>query len=83
MDRVHQAPNAGIEIYIGLFIMAVSPVIYSLVDPYDDRNDARLMIFTQLAQTVVVLCGMVRQNVKGNLGEWAPSAASVFSPYKY
>jgi hypothetical protein len=64
------APNAGIEIYLGLLIMAVSPVIYSQMDPYDDRNDHNLMIFTQLAQTVVVLCGMVRENVKGNLANW-------------
>ena len=64
------APNAGIEIYLGLLIMAVSPVIYSQMDPYDDRNDHNLMIFTQLAQTVVVLCGMVRENIKGNLANW-------------
>ena len=60
------APNAGIEIYIGLLVMAVSPVIYSQMDPYISRNDHHLMILTQLAQTVVVLCGMVRENVKGN-----------------
>lgn len=28
------------------------------------------MLFTQLAQTVVVLCGMVRENTKGNLSNW-------------
>jgi hypothetical protein len=60
------APNAGIQIYIGLLVMAVSPVIYSQMDPYISRNDHHLMILTQLAQTVVVLCGMVRENVKGN-----------------
>jgi hypothetical protein len=61
------APDAGIEIYIGLLVMAVAPVLYSQMDPYNDNNDHNLMIFTQLAQTVVVLCGMVRENVKENL----------------
>jgi hypothetical protein len=28
------------------------------------------MMFTQLANTVVVLCGMVRENVKGDLSNW-------------
>ena len=28
------------------------------------------MMFTQLAQTVVVLCGMLNANVKGNLSNW-------------
>jgi hypothetical protein len=53
------APNAEIQIYIGLLVMVVSPVVYSQLDPYDDRNDHNLMICTQLAQTVVVLCGYV------------------------
>jgi hypothetical protein len=44
------APNAGIQIYIGLLVMAVSPVIYSQMDPYVSRNDHHLMISTQLAQ---------------------------------
>ena len=28
------------------------------------------MMFTQLAQTVVVICGMLNANVKGNLSNW-------------
>jgi hypothetical protein len=50
--------------------MALSPVIYSQMDPYVSRNDHHLMISTQLAQTVVVLCGMVHNNVKGNMSNW-------------
>jgi chemotaxis protein histidine kinase CheA len=40
------------------------------MDPYKDRNEQRLMIFTQLASTVVVLCGMVYEKVPGNLSNW-------------
>jgi hypothetical protein len=68
------APNAGIQIYIGLLVMAVAPLIYSQMNPYVSRNDHQLMIFTQLAQTVVVLCGMVRENVKGNMANWVVTA---------
>ena len=64
------APRANIQIYIGLFVMAVSPVVYSQANPYKDRNDHHLMIGTQLAQTVVVLCGMLHANVEGNLSNW-------------
>ena len=63
-------PNAGIEIYAGLFVMAVTPVIYSQTDPYENSHDHHLMILTQLAQTLVVLCGMVRESVQGNLANW-------------
>ena len=38
------APNAGIQLYIGLFVMAVSPVAYSHVEPYSDHNDHYLMV---------------------------------------
>jgi hypothetical protein len=68
------APNAGIEIYIGLLVMTISPVIYSQANPYNDRHDHLLMMLTQLAQTVVVLCGMVRENVKGDLADWIVTA---------
>jgi hypothetical protein len=65
------APNAGIQIYIGLLVLSVSPVAYSAMDPYKDRNEQRLMIFTQLASTVVVLCGMVYDKIgPGSVSNW-------------
>jgi hypothetical protein len=65
------APNAGIQIYLGLLVLSVSPVAYSAMDPYKDRNEQRLMIFTQLASTVVVLCGMVYDKIgPGSVSNW-------------
>ena len=64
------APHARIQTYIGLLVMAVSPVVYVQMDAYHDRKDRWLMVFTQLAQTVVMLCGMVIDDVKGNLANW-------------
>ena len=63
-------PHDGIQLYIGLLVMAVAPVVYVQTDPYHDRKDRQLMVFTQLAQTVVVLCGMVRDDVEGDLADW-------------
>jgi hypothetical protein len=41
------APNADIQIYVGLVVMAVSPVVYSQVDPVSARtifvNSANLL----------------------------------------
>jgi hypothetical protein len=62
-------PNAGIEIFLGLLIMAVAPVMYSFVCPYNEEKDQQLMILTQLAQTLVVICGMVYDEVPGSLAD--------------
>ena len=63
--RLLAPQSSGMILGIGLLVMSVSPVAYSQMDPYDDQHDAQLMIFTQLAQTVVVLCGLVRKDVQG------------------
>jgi hypothetical protein len=60
------APDLGIQSYIGLMVLSCAPVLYNYINPYTDPNDAVLMTLTQLAQTVVVLCGMVKQQAKGD-----------------
>eukprot|EP00935_MAST-01C_sp_MAST-1C-sp1_P000003 g3.t1 len=63
-----------VQTYIGLLVMAVCPVAYSSMDPYESTNDHWLMLATQLAQTIVVLCGMVRESIPGNLSNWIVTA---------
>jgi hypothetical protein len=63
------APNANIQVYLGLFVMALSPAAYTAIDPYQASTDHRLMFFTQLAGVVVVICAMLLENVTGNLAD--------------
>jgi hypothetical protein len=67
--RVLAPQSSGMILGIGLLVMSVSPVAVSQMDPYDNRNDAQLMIFTQLTQTVIVLCGLVRKDVQGTAAD--------------
>jgi hypothetical protein len=64
----------SVQIYIGLAVLTLCPVIYSTVKPYEDHNDHHLMIFTQMAQSTVMLCGMIRENVSGNTSNWIVTA---------
>ena len=61
------APKLGLERYIGLLVMSLSPVIYGRINAYQSSLDMSIMILTQLAQTIVVLCAMVKEGVKGIL----------------
>jgi hypothetical protein len=60
------APRIGIQKYIGLLVLSVAPVVYKHINAYQDHQDMSIMTLTQLAQIIVVLCGMVKQNVKGD-----------------
>jgi predicted protein tyrosine phosphatase len=63
------APGAtAVQVYIGLLVLAVAPAGYSSMDPYCHPSDKALMILTQLAQVVVMLCAMLGGAVRGNLG---------------
>ena len=59
--------------------MTVSPVIYGELDPYEDRKDHELMIFTQLAHSVVMFCGLVIQNIPGGTAMWIVSVISLLT----
>ena len=59
--------------------MTVSPVIYGELDPYEDRKDHALMIYTQLAHSVVMFCGLVIQTIPGNTAMWIVSVISLLT----
>jgi hypothetical protein len=59
--------------------MTISPVIYGELDPYEDSKDHNLMILTQLAQSIVMFCGIVIQTVKGDEAMWIVTAISLIT----
>ena len=65
------------QFYIGLLVMTVAPVIYGELDPYEEQSDKGLMIFTQLAHSIVMFCGVVYETVPGNLANVIVSALSL------
>jgi predicted protein tyrosine phosphatase len=65
------APNTNFQVYIGLLVMAVAPATYTAMDPYQAVADHRLMLSTQLAEVVVVLCAMLLADMKGTTADIA------------
>ena len=47
--------------------MTISPVIYGEMDPYEEKQDKALMVFTQLAHSVVMFCGVVVDTVEAEI----------------
>ena len=51
--------NDSVQFYIGLLVMTIAPVLYGELDPYEEQSDKGLMIFTQLAHSIVMFCGVM------------------------
>eukprot|EP00935_MAST-01C_sp_MAST-1C-sp1_P000497 g497.t1 len=73
--RALSMPYTVIQL-VGLFVMTLSPVLYSLVDPFEDRTDHFLMVSTQLVEIVLLLCGLLRETMnEEQLIDWVVQVA--------
>jgi hypothetical protein len=68
------APDAQIELYIGMLAMSLAPILYESLEPYRSEYDHQLMMATQVAQVVVLLCGMLMDGLSNkSVASWIVS----------